>query len=420
MRRTWLASAVLLAMAPAAPAAEFPEGIDYAVQITSSVQRQSNPARLPESSDQRRGAAIMLNSIGLAAQVPLLSRDTRLDVAGTVGDARYSNSRQLDHQPRSLNVDLRWRAGRLLDGSVGVRHEEQLNDLNRTYPQRDITQRQGMQAEAGVRVTENLRLPVATLFKNTVRYDNEGNRQLYDRDETGWQVSAFYNGLGRSFAQAGVRRTGVDYIRRDSSQAALLDNAYDDTESFVNVQWEYSPKTLVGARVGYLQRRYSHLDGRDTNLITVDALARWDYSPKTQFDLRLWRRPYAYDDNPNVLYATETGARLAVRWRTSPKLSLGLGVERAVQKQNAVLGGESESVQVLRYGPRLEWQARDNLRWVLDVYRDHETAPTPQDTYDQTFIRVGVQYTYGDHDGTLQERLKSNECLYRRPEFDLC
>lgn len=420
MRRTLLASAVLLAAAPA-PAAEFPEGIDYAVQITSSVQHQSNPARLPDSSDQRRGAAVMLNSLGLAAQVPLLSRDTRLDVAASVGDARYSNNRQLDHQPRYLNVGLNWRAGRLFDGRVGFRHEEQLNDLNRTFPQRDIAKRQGMEAEAGLRVTESLRVPVLTLFQNTVRYDNEGNRQLYDRDETGWQVSAYHSGLGRSYAQAGLRHTGVDYIRRDSTQTALLDNAYDDDEAFINVQWDYSPKTLVGVRVGYLRRTYAHLDGRDTNLLTFNALAVWDYSVKTQLDLRLWRRPYAYDDNPTVLYATETGGRVAVRWRATPKLTVGLGVERTVQQQDTVsAGGGNEDVHTWRYGPRIEWAMQDNLRWVLDLYRDRETSPIAEDSYDQRFVRLGVQYTYGDHGSTLRQRLRSDECQYRRSEFDLC
>lgn len=419
MRRTLLASALLLG--GPAQAAEFPEGIDYAVQITSSVQHQSNPARLPDSSDQRRGAAVMLNSIGLATQVPLLSRDTRLDVAASVGDARYSNTRQLDHQPRYLNVGLNWRAGRLFDGRLGFRHEEQLNDLNRAFPQRDMTKRQGMEAEAGLRVTESLRVPVLALFQNTVRYDFEGNRQLYDRDEDGWQVSAFYTGLGRSFAQAGLRHTGVDYIRRDPAQTALLGKAYDDNEAFINVQWDYSPKTLVGARIGYLRRKYENLDGRDTNLLTLDALATWDYSAKTQFDLRLWRRPYAYDDNPNVLYATETGGRLSVRWRATPKITLGLGVERTLQQQDTITSGAgSEDVHTWRYGPRIEWAMRDNLRWVLDFYRDRESSPIPQDSYDQRFVRLGVQYTFGDRAGTLSQRLRSDECQYRRSEFDLC
>jgi len=410
-----------------AEAAGFPRAIDYVLQLRSSAQHQDNPARLPDSSAERRGSAVLVNSVGAAVRVPLLSDDTRLDIAGNVADVRYSRNEQLDHRPADMRATLNWRLTDRVAGRVDYGYDKQLNDYQaRTWPERDMVARRRLQAEAGLRLTERLTAPVVAVFDNRTRYRRDENRTLYDRDESGWQVSARYaGGADRAYAETGVRETRAQYPRRDAALVPLIDDGYRDREIFVGAQRGLSPKTLLQARVGYLQRDYDHLSGRDTGLLTFDARGIWDYSPKTRFDLQLWRRPYAYDDDPDVIYATQTGGSVGVRWQATEKLALGMSVERTRQKNTMASGGSGGDLRILRYGTRLEWRAYDSLRWVLDYYRDRQRGENPGDSYRQDFVRLGVEYTYGSNAGeetrgALTEMLRPGECEWRRPPFSLC
>lgn len=420
--RRALAGAGLALCCGQAGAAGLPGPIDHVLQLRSSGQYQSNPARLPDSSDERRGAAVLVNSIGAALRIPLLSDDTRLDIDGNLADVRYSNNRQLDHQPVDLDAALHWRAGRLFAGRFDYGYEDQLNTyLSRTWPERDTVSRRRLSGEAGLRVTESLTLPVLSLFGNDTRYERAVNAELYDRDESGWQVSARYAGTERSYAQVGLRETQVEYPERGPALVPLIDDGYRDREYFVQAQWHYSPKTLLIGRVGYLQRDYDHLSERDTSLLTFDANAIWDYSPKTRFDLQMWRRPYAYDDNPAVIYSTQTGASLGARWQATAKVAFGMAFERILQKNTAITGDAGDDLHIARYGARLEWQPDDRLRWVLDFYRDRQRGASSFDSYSQNFVRLGVEYTYGSKGSAdVAELLRPGECEWRRPEFSLC
>ncbi|MBZ0073813.1 porin family protein [Bordetella hinzii] len=407
----------------AACAMAAPGPAEYAVQLGSSFQYQSNPARLPESmADDIRGAGVMVNSAGLGLRLPLLSDDTRLEAGGTLGDARYTSNRQLDHQPGNMLSALHWRAGRLLAGRFDYGYQKQLNpNLSRTWPDRDMQARDNKGAEIGLRVSERLTLPVFSVFRNGTRYDQDINKTLYDRKEDGWQLAARYTGFGRSDAQVGLRRSNVDYYGRTPDLVATIDDRYTDDEVFAAARWDYSPKTVLQARVGLLKRRYEHLGDRDTNLFTFQGRATWDYSPKTRFDLQFWRRPYAYDDDPTVLYSVQTGGLASVTWRPTVKTALQLGAELTRQRNTAFTGGDGQVLQIRRYGARLQWQQQDNLRWILDVYRDQQTGGSPGDDYKQNFVRIGLEYTFGSRGKEdLRRLMQPSDCQWRRPELAMC
>ncbi|OZI70850.1 hypothetical protein CAL22_13185 [Bordetella genomosp. 12] len=410
-----LAWPVLVAAAPG-PA-------DYAVQVGSSYQYQSNPARLPESrADDIRGAGLRVSSAGLGLRLPLLSEDTRLEAGGTLADARYSNGRQLNHQPANALSTLYWRAGPLFAGRLDYGYQKQLNpNLSRTWPDRDMQVRDNKSAEIGMRISDRLTLPVIGVFANGTRYDQDINQTLYDRKERGWQLSARYAGFGRSFAQAGLRRSEADYYGRTPDLIETIDNRYTDNEAFGAVRWEYSPKTLLQARVGLLRRDYDHLGDRDTSLFTFQGRATWDYSPKTRLDLQLWRRPYAYDDDPTVLYSVQTGGLATVTWRPTVKTALQLGAELSRQRNTAFTGGNDQTLQIRRFGARVQWQQEDNLRWIVDVYRDRQSGDSSNDSYNQNFVRVGLEYTFGSRGKEdLRRMMQPADCQWRRPELAMC
>ncbi|MFC4279111.1 porin family protein [Achromobacter aloeverae] len=392
------------------------------MQLGSSYQYQNNPARLPDSSSDIHGAGIMVNSLGLGLRMPLLSDATRLDIGGTVADARYTDDKQLDHQPRNLLSTLYWRATPLFEGQFDYGYQNQLNPyLPRTWPERDMQARDKKSAQIGLRVTDRLTLPLFSVFRNGTRYDQAINQTLYDRTDTGWQAAAQYAGAGRSIAQAGLRHTNTSYYDRTPDLTATIDNRYTDNEAFLAARWDYSPKTLLFARVGLLKRSYDNLTDRDTNLFTFQSRATWDYSPKTRLELQLWRRPYANDDDPTVLYSIQTGGLAALTWRPTVKTAVSLGVEHSQQRNTAYTGGNDEKLQIWRVGARLQWQSTDNLRWIMDVYHDRQRAPSTSDSFNQNFVRIGFEYTFGTRaKEDLRLLMEPSDCEWRRPELAFC
>ncbi len=403
-----------------AQGAPFPKAIDHVLQLRTMPQHQSNPGRLSDDDDRRRGSHILVNSIGGAITIPLLSNETRLELAGNLADARYSGNSQLSHQPKTFNAGLPWRAGRLFTGRIDYSYSDRLYDyLDRVWPERDMVQRQRLQAQFGVRATENLTLPLVSVFQGRERYDVDINRTLYNSNETGWQAGFAYRGIRESYYFGGFRQSRVEYIDRTDAWRVQIDDAYRDNEIFLGGQWDITAKTAFEARVGVLRRSYATLGERDTTLYSIDTRSTWNYSPKTRFDVYLYRRPYANNDDPDILYSTLTGARFAVRWKASPKTALWLNVAREEQDDTRISGLQGDK-SIWRFGSRLEWIASSNVRVMLDGYRQREQGLNAADSFSQNVVRLGLEFSTDSGSRAPYSLLDSSECFYRSVEYLLC
>lgn len=422
-RPTCLALALLAALAAVPAQAQsptFPEGMEHVFRLRSMPQYHSNPARLPDNDTRRQGSQVLINTIGGAVRMPLLSERTRLELAGNIGDARYDGNRQLDHQPKQFSAALPWRAGKLFAGRFSYGYSDRLYEyLNRTWPDRDMQAQQRWQSQLGLRVTEDLTLPLLSVYQGRSRYETDLNRTLYNRDETGWEASAYYSGMDRSFVNAGFRQSRVNYIDRTDFWRAQIDDAYQDNEIFIDSHWDLTIKTSVETRFGYLRRSYENLGERDTSLITIDTRASYQYSPKTRFEVYGWRRPYSNDDSPDTIYSTQTGLRMTMRWQASDRSAAWLSVAREVQADTRFSGVDSRST-VWRYGTRLEWKATDNVRMVLDGYRTREVGADAGNSFSQNIVRLGVEFSTSRGSSQPERMLFTSECDWRYVEYLLC
>lgn len=418
----WL-TALACASASPAGAAEFFEGIDYVLKAESSLQRLSNPFRL---TDAQRGIygpdTVRLNEVSGAVVIPVLSDRTRFVASGSVGNAEYDRHPQLSHQPKRLDAAFQWRAGQLFQGAFGIGQEQRLNRfLSLSAPDRDLVNTRNLFADVGLRVTESWTFPQLSMSRNTLRYEFPLNATLYNRDETRVQVAARYSGWGATYLQGGFMQSRVDYIARTPGLIAQVDNRYADREAFVDAQWVYSAKTMLSSRIGYRQRSYDTLSERNTSLITVDAKAAWQYSPKTRFDVAVWHRPYANEEDPGILYSTLTGARASIRTQTTEKTWLSFNVVRENQKNTRLAAVNDGSSTAVRFGPRVEWAATKSIKLTLDGWRDNVVGRNyPSST--STVVRVGVTVMTDNGGASQPERLlRSPDCAAPRyVETTLC
>ena len=387
----------------------FPEGIDYSIQASRMVQQVGNPYRLPDTAgDQRRSDTAISDEVRAAFIVPLASERTRLLASAALGNVAYQHQGKLDYQPYALRTVLQWRAGDLLQGSASV------SDRVRPYrfqasswPERDLLTQRDVHADIGLRVTESLTLPVLSVARSASRNEYAPNQQLYNRDDTQFQISGRYEGIDKSSISAGMTLIRSSYPDRTPLQIQQLDRAYVDREYFVNGAWSYSPKTAVEGYLGWRQRRYANLASRDVDFLTADLRGYWHYSAKTSFHVHLRHSPWGNEEDPSTLYSTLTGGRVAVRWEASEKTWLSLNAVRERQKNTRIGTNSASSSDTWRVGARLEWQVLRNVMLTLDGWRERVNGHG-QASYSGTVIRAGVMLNY-DNQGPAPARLFMHE-----------
>ncbi len=369
----------------------FPQGINYAIQAQRILQRHSNPYRLPDSAgDQRKGDTAVADEIRVAANVPLLSERTRLQAAAALGNVRYHDQRQLDHQPHYLKAALQWHGGDLLQGTVSVSERTRLNRyLATSWPQRDLIKQRLFSADVGLRVSESLTLPMVSVSRSASRNEFASNQMLYNRDDTRLQLAGRYVGIDNSYVMMGVSQSRSRYPDRTVQQIQQLDQSFTDREYFVNGAWHYSAKTAFETYLGWRRRAYTTLVDRDVDLLTAEMRAYWDYSSKTSLHAHLWHRPFGNEEDPGTLYSTLTGGRLSARWQAGEKTWVSLNVVREQQKNYRSGSGDRSESQAWRWGPRLEWQVHPNVSVVLDGWRERVRGDGSQG-YGGTVVRVSV------------------------------
>lgn len=388
----WVVCAVLAWAPVVVQATVFPEGIDYVLQGVASYRSQSNLFRLPEGDARWSGAnRAFYRGMSGAADIPLLSRRTRLSLSGTLADVRYDRDSALNHRPARLDAALHWQAGDLLAGTVSYNLDDRLyRYLDRTWPERDMTRTRGIRAEAGLRVTERWTLPVVSWSRGRVAYETDETRMLYNQESTAWSLAARYSGIDQSFITVGLRQARTGYPERIEEWAQIIDERYTDHEWFADWQWTYSAKTVVGGRLGLLRREYPHLRERSVSLPYVRLRAGWDYSAKTRFDLELWHQSYGNDDSPQILYATFTGGRFSIRWQHSPKLRASFNIVREDQRDTVATGESGGRYNMLRLGPRIEWDATPNVMLALDGWHDRRTGRGGSAGYRDNVVRFSI------------------------------
>jgi hypothetical protein len=192
---------------PAAFAQGFPHAMDYVMQLQNSMQSNSNPGRASEIHSNVERSTIAVNTVGMALRIPILSQDTRLDIAGITDKANYSGLPQFDHNPAFLNADFHWKAGNLFNGKVDYEYERRRYESDQIWPDSDIVSTRRLSAETQLNISNDLAVPIAKLYQEKADYASTLNSQLFDYSEKGWEIAARYQSVTGSSAAVGVKRS---------------------------------------------------------------------------------------------------------------------------------------------------------------------------------------------------------------------
>ncbi|MBC3868670.1 hypothetical protein [Undibacterium oligocarboniphilum] len=383
---------------------------DLALQLETSLLTDSNPFRFYDhQTDARRLEIQRLTEVINAADVrggaiiPLFSEQTRLILAGSLGNRHYKDYRQLDHQQAAGDAVLEWHAGKVLDGRVTAGKDKRLFQyINGTLTERDLAHQTTGSADINLKISDEWQLR-SRWFRSELAYDLPVN-QLYNFTERGQQAGALYLSPTGSSIGAGVRHSDVYYPDRTPQQIADLDRHYQENEFFLDAEWQYSVKTATSAHLGMIRRRYTVLDERNSNLFNAIWRGVYRYSPKLRLDMQLYNRPFSIVD-PAVLYVTSKGVRFDALWHWSDKTRFNFSTLWQTSDQQLIPrltlpGNTSRKENLQRIGVGASYQLERGFRVFFDSFYEKTTRKADDQQLKQAVMKLGLEYTFENLPGS--------------------
>lgn len=391
--------------------------VETAVQLDATWSTDNNPYRLPNDSNARQALGrdrvedqILSHDLRVALIAPVLSDQTRLEFVATISHREYGAFKQLSHDAKFLDSRFIWQAGRLFRGRLRYSEEDSLFPYQDSgFFDRDMNHVKALSNEVALRMTEDIEFPF-TLERTSRRQDLTINQRL-DRDDTSAQLTVRHATPMGSSVQFGFKYLISDYPNRTPTQIADLDSRSIDRESFLDVDWAYSPITRLGGRFGNYERRYRTLSQRDFSRPNTLLRVVHDYSYATRLTFSVFSQ--SRDSNiANALYYLSTGTQAEVNWRYSPLLQVRLQMRQERQEYQSVTAapGNLATTNANRFAARVDYQVTRDWRLYLDASQETLTRSAGQATIHQKILRTGLVYTYENLGGVA-----AKVALERRP-----
>lgn len=390
---------------------------ELVLQLETSLTSDSNPFRFydqaatgpvtdeqPSNNQFSHRDTVTGTDIRAGAIVPILSERTRLILTGSLGNRHYKNYKDLDHHLVAGDANLEWAAGKLLNGNVTAGKEDRLFQyINGSLTDKDVSHQKRAAANINFKLTDewslNARLDRASLY-----YDLPVN-QLYNFEERGRQLSGRYYAPTGSSVEIGTRLSETNFPDRNAQNIADLDQAYKESELYLDAEWRYSTKTVTSAHIGVIRRKYDVLNERDTNLSNILWRGTYHYSPKLRLDLQLWDRPFTIVDR-TVVYVLSKAARFDAQWKYSDKTQMNFSTllqnsdNVLVPRLAALVDSASRKEKLLRVGLGGSYEFERGFRFVLDSFYEKLQRESDGVNLKQAVVKIGFEYTYENLPGS--------------------
>jgi hypothetical protein len=394
--------------------------VDLALKLETSMGRNSNPFRFPDLALPAEGSdtsaatplpaptpsALKQHGLEAGVSIPLGSQDTRLVLTTQLSRQNLTDLPQISHTASEHNVQLPWRLGQLWEGSLSHRQQRTPYPYeDGSYTRLDMVRRETTAAQLALKITPSLEVPL-NVQRQMVRHEDLVRHGLLDLDGVLAGLATRYRATNDSIIEVGIQRSRSHYVSRTAEQIAGLDERYTDMDRYLDVSWQYSIKSRVGARLALRQRRHATLAERNSSMTDLVLRATHFHSPKTRIDIDLFNQPKETNAF-NSLYAQSRGLRAQVRWKHSPKTQIifvGLHERNVDVPSPQGLDQPAGQIRTTRVGARVQHEITRGLNLFLDATHEQQRRsgiPTP---IRQNLIRLGLDYTYENSTGA---RLKA-------------
>jgi hypothetical protein len=309
----------------------------------------------------------------------------------------YADFNELDHFAYGLRGDWLWEIGNQLDGVVRYGRRKRLADQGELRtPERTMISEESALVNGGYRISPRWRI-----FGGAEHF-----RDKRDNDELSWLNAASLRG-GLTYRSPLANEIGVEVVgtrgeaRVDVPVGAGVESFiddYDQAEVAATLAYALGAQWKINGRVGYLDRGYDTVSGRDFNGTSYRVLVEWLPTSSVIFSLEGYRVPESLADVTATHVLTQGGA-LGVSWAATFKLvfSARYIYEDLVYKGDPDalrlgLGDREDTVQTWRLGAG--WELQRQLQIGLGFDYGERTSNIPGGDYDYEQVMLNVRWKF--------------------------
>lgn len=367
-----------------------------------SLRHESNLFHLPAGTDAQdtTGKSGKSDLIGIASAGLRLDKHyslQRLQFEANLVNYRYRTFDYLNFTARNYAAAWSWQLTPAFQGKLTSNRTEALNSFNdfTGYGVRNI------RTDENHRLDGVLELDGAWRLLGGVAQAERTNSEPF-LEESDTRLNTVEAGVRRDFASGSSlgllarQGRGKYFNRPDLSPIHQLDNAFDQREQELRMNWPVSAKTTLQGRLTHVERQHEHFPARDYSGMTGNFSAALRASDKLLFSGSLGRELGAYQSDASS-YATTDRLTLGGQWQISAKTTLRGRYDIARRDyRGAIVNTPDDERSDTLHGARLalEWQAYRSV--LLTVAMENERRESNQPAYDfkNTTGSVSAQFSF--------------------------
>jgi len=299
----------------------------------AAVTFDDNLFRLPDSANTRqslgksqRSDRIFVTNAGIKIDKPYSLQRFQVDL--NFVDNRYDTYSYLDYTAFNYRAAWLWQLTPNIKGTLSADQQQVLNSFSEF---RDFNNQ--LNIRRSIQTNENRIFDIDGLIGG-------GWHLLGGLSELRSRNSVAFNAVG-DFVQTGAN-VGVKYVAASENSIALvqrvyngeyqgriadapnqLDSGFKQRETEVQLQWRLTGKSLVDAKLGYLDREHDHFSSRDYDGVTSRLAYNWQPTGKLGIITSISRHLYSYQQAANSYYVADTFAITPI-WQVSAKTTLSM------------------------------------------------------------------------------------------------
>lgn len=233
---------------------------------------------------------------------------------------RYDRFDFLDHDGYSKSLAWDWHVGSHLGGELSMNESRSMSGFteirNPVLNERTVRRRL---ASANWDLHPRWRLHVQ---RDEAEYENSlPSYRSSDRKDVGHEASVRYATPEGDTIGLSLREVESSYSSRDAFSTLVFGNGNRQRDLALNLAWNVTGMTRLGARLARVERQYDELSERDMQAWAGRLSVDWQPTGKTALSVSAVRDVYGVDDIA-ATYVQSDALSLSPTWRPTAKLLL--------------------------------------------------------------------------------------------------
>lgn len=319
----------------------------------------------------------------------------RFQLDATLVDNKYRTYSFLDYSAFNYRAAWLWHLTPRVSGILLADQKQVLNNFS-DFPniadksiQTNQTHLFTIDADigAGVHVLSGL-LDVRS--RNSKVFEAVGNYQ-----QEGAEAGIKYVAPSQNWISVVQRETLGKYRDRVLNPAAQLDSGFDQSETEANLSWRLTGKSMIDAKLGYIDRIHDHFSRRDYSGAISRLLWHWTPTGKLQFDLSLSRNLHSFQEAANSYFVADT-LSVSPIWNYSAKTRFRFKYDYSDRDYRGAIAPTTklrrDRVQSLLFSA--DWQATRKILVSGMLQRDRRNSNTDSFDYDSNAVSINAQFLF--------------------------